>query len=91
MENLGIPLLDRAPKAINWYAVVSSQESIVPYMMDNGLLKKEMTCTHCASDMNLCKRKDISDSLQWKCPACLLTSSIRSSIFEVNKKIIIKI
>ncbi|CAG2245204.1 unnamed protein product [Mytilus edulis] len=86
MENLGTPLLDRAPKAINWYAVVSSQESIVPYMMDNGLLKKEMTCTHCASDMNLCKRKDISDSLQWKCPACLLTSSIRrSSIFEKSK------
>ncbi|VDI67222.1 Hypothetical predicted protein [Mytilus galloprovincialis] len=36
--------------------------------------------------MNLCKRKDISDSLQWKCPACLLTSSIRrSSIFEKSK------
>ncbi|CAC5389964.1 unnamed protein product [Mytilus coruscus] len=79
-------LLDRAPKTVNWYPLISNQEAVITFKMKNGLLKKEMTCTTCNSNMNLCKRKDISDSLQWKCPACLMTSTIRkNTIVEKSK------
>lgn len=75
---------NKAPKAMLWYSIITDQELIIKYMMEKGLLLEEKKCETCGSMMNLCKRKDISDLLQWKCPSCLSTCSIRrNTIFEV--------
>lgn len=75
----------RAPKALDMYKIISDKDNLISYLMENKLLDNQMKCTTCDSDMQIIKRKDISDSKQWRCVNCLKTCSIRkNSIFEVS-------
>ena len=65
--------------------IVSSEESAIVFLRENGIIKTGHTCSICNIEMKLVNRKERNDTEEFKCSSCYSKTSIRKgSIFCQN-------
>ena len=78
-------MMESAPKLYDFYNMICKKDSLLKFMRDKHLIRENMTCWKCSSDMTLSAKECKSDGQEWKCRTCLSTNSIRkNTIFEVS-------
>jgi len=81
------------PNNVFFSFLFSDHDRGVKFLQECGLLKREMPCSKCGSNMSLWKCKGVIDNLRWKCAKgkrgerCNGTRSLRHSSWFTDSKL----
>jgi len=86
---------DGFPNKLFFGFLFSDSDRGVKFLQEGGLLKREMPCSKCGSNMSLWKSESVIDKLRWRCgkgkrgQRCNATRSLRHSSWFTDSKLIL--
>jgi hypothetical protein len=81
------------PTEMSFVFLFSDHEKGVKFLQDCGLLKRELLCPMCSSNMRLLRSESVIDKYRWRCGQgkrgkwCNTTWSLRHSLWFTNSKL----